>query len=481
MAKSKRFENWRVGSRREEAADIWAVASNLFSDRKRPLVVVATHDRYTKTFDRRTSLKYGVLCNLGYNVVVLSSTPKLRGRAKRLAGECVLWEVPSSRVHREALLALHYFPQLLGRIGRLLRPLYKHYPQRRSYLRLVKPFAAIVRVFYLAARHLYRFARRLRVVNGQKSFVTSLEEFKFAVGMIEPVILFVEDLPLAITFLGGRQVPSCPVVGDFHEIYPEQEAFLPREREFLIKEEKVVLQKLSRLIVTSSSVRSYYKDKYKEIPETFVIGNGGAPSSEPESSSQLIPISERFKGKEVFVYHGGLSANRGILNLVKTFRRLPDLHLVLLGYGDPLFLRALREHKSPNIEILSAVPATQLHGFLKGATGVVIPYPVTDDNTKFCFPNKLGDAINLGIPVLFHEGLENIATVAEAGGFGFPVPFSNPDRAADTILVNLGEVRVSSVPPEVVQNYGHKKIVETFALLCASLSQELDLAHRGAS
>jgi len=108
-------------------------------------------------------------------------------------------------------------------------------------------------------------------------------------------------------------------------------------------------------------------------------------------------------GTPVVLYHGGLTAERGLLQLVDALARpeLADACLVLLG-GGPL-RDAIAARAAPiahRVHLLDAVAPDDLALWVASADVGVMPNQPVNANERLSTPNKLFESIAVGLPVV---------------------------------------------------------------------------------
>lgn len=114
------------------------------------------------------------------------------------------------------------------------------------------------------------------------------------------------------------------------------------------------------------------------------------------------------KGEKVVLYGGNLYGDRGVDDLLKAFqqvaKKLPNVHLVLLGAGEPELLSRLKamvgdDGLSSRVHFTGRVPPTAVGTYLAAADVGVVPNP---DRAQWGFgsPIKLSEYLGSGLPVV---------------------------------------------------------------------------------
>ena len=248
------------------------------------------------------------------------------------------------------------------------------------------------------------------------------------------------DLPGAVAaFLASNKYPDSLFWFDAHECYSQQ-SFLNDLMDLnLANEIELKLINEADIFTTvSESLCQYVLTKSGRQGPSFTLNNSTPQFTPLEVPSQS--IKKYFPHKKVLLFHGGLSDVRGITNLANHFisTNHPDWVLALIGYWPSAELLDLVE-KHDSIHLFEPVSVDLMHQRIFGVDAIVIPYPGGSDiNTKYCFPNKLGDAIALRIPIIFDSSLVEINNINRMFKLGIPCDFH--DQSASSLKDALNEV-----------------------------------------
>jgi glycosyltransferase involved in cell wall biosynthesis len=140
------------------------------------------------------------------------------------------------------------------------------------------------------------------------------------------------------------------------------------------------------------------------------------------------------------LYHGGLSPDRGIEQLIHALPLLPaDVHLVLLGYG-PLETSLRAQVAEPaltgRLHLLPAVPPAELLDWVAAADVAAMPIQPTTLNHRLTTPNKLLEAMAVGVPVVA-SNLPGMAGIVEESGCGVLCDPTDPASIASAVRTLL--------------------------------------------
>ncbi len=142
----------------------------------------------------------------------------------------------------------------------------------------------------------------------------------------------------------------------------------------------------------------------------------------------------------VVLYQGGFSRDRGIEQLIDALGHLPaDAVLVLLGYGSleaDLEARAALADHAGRLFVLPAVAPADLLDWVGSADVVAMPIQPTTLNHRLTTPNKLFEAMAVGVPVVASD-LPGMAGIVRETGCGVLCDPTDPTSIAAAICLIL--------------------------------------------
>jgi glycosyltransferase involved in cell wall biosynthesis len=147
----------------------------------------------------------------------------------------------------------------------------------------------------------------------------------------------------------------------------------------------------------------------------------------------------------IVLYHGGLFAERGIEQLIDAIAEVPGTVLVLMGYGTlaPAIERRIRGPESGRrVVLLPPVPPHELPAWVASADIVAIPIQPTTLNHRYSMPNKLWEAIAVGVPIVASD-LPGMAAIVRELDAGVLVDPTDPAAIAGAIRELLGRSAAS--------------------------------------
>jgi glycosyltransferase involved in cell wall biosynthesis len=286
------------------------------------------------------------------------------------------------------------------------------------------------------------------------------------------------DLPMLPLGAAARfATRGSRLVYDAHELFPEMSLHRPWQRRFYAWLERRFSPRADAVITINTSIAGELVARYGVRAPTILMNCPVAPAGAPRPAvrSRLRAALDVGDATPVVLYQGGLSANRGLENLVRAARHWGDAVLVFMGAGllEP-GLRALvrsegLEHK---VRLIPPVPYAELLEHTKGADVGVIPYLPIGLNNTLCTPNKLFEYIVAGIPVAASD-LPELRRIIDGYGLGATFDPYSPEaiaRAVATCLERRGEMaaRARAAAPELSWERQELKLLALYKSLAPS-------------
>jgi len=182
------------------------------------------------------------------------------------------------------------------------------------------------------------------------------------------------------------------LVYDAHELWTDMSAQTLRFRAFFYSLENTLIRKAHAVMTVNEFIALELARRYR-IPTPEVVYNC------PERFS--IPVIPKRGARIIALYHGMLSSDRGLENLVLSSKYLErDVLLLMRGVGEiETRLRDLASHRE-NCQFEDPVPQDEVIMKAAEADIGIIPYLPTYWNNYLCSPNKLFEYVQAGIPVV---------------------------------------------------------------------------------
>ena len=208
--------------------------------------------------------------------------------------------------------------------------------------------------------------------------------------------------------------PKARLVMDAHELFPE----VPEIQEKpLVKWvwraiERCLMPKCDALFTVCQSIADYYKEKYGV--EMTVVRN---VCGEWKAESGKWRVES---GGRVLLYQGCVNKGRGVDWAIDALEWLEDCRLVIAGGGDLLEeMRVYAQSKpwSDRIEFLGRLTPEELEPLTRQASVGLVMLEDIGLSYHFALPNRIGDFVAAGVPMVV-SNLPEMAAVVRRFGVG---------------------------------------------------------------
>jgi glycosyltransferase involved in cell wall biosynthesis len=229
------------------------------------------------------------------------------------------------------------------------------------------------------------------------------------------------------------------LVYDSHELYTHRNKPVKSSKLYRYLTERFErkhIRRAAKVITVSESIADYLRDKYT-IERPIVIMN--APSKvkvhkDGKSLRKELNVSDDLK---LAIYCGGITFNRGLEKLIESLTVLPDVYLVLMGYGAPAFLEKLQKIADDNgvsdrFSFYGPVQPHEVTSYTASADVGVAPIRNVCLSYYFCAPNKVFEYIIGGIPVVA-SNFPDLTKIVSENEIGFVFDPDDIHSIADSI------------------------------------------------
>ena len=201
---------------------------------------------------------------------------------------------------------------------------------------------------------------------------------------------------------------GIPIVYDSHELFLEAATAsrLPGPlRQFLRRYERHLVARTSAVITVNEEIADVLHRRYR--PRRIeVVHNCPDRWIAPTHRATLLREAARIPaGAPIILYHGALTAQRGIEQLIDALLEpgLEEAHLVLMGFGDRRdeYVEMTRSDRlRGHAHVLDAVSPDELLAWVASADVGAMPIPGKTMNDYLSAPNKLFECLAAGVPVV---------------------------------------------------------------------------------
>lgn len=222
-----------------------------------------------------------------------------------------------------------------------------------------------------------------------------------------------------------------PLFFDAHELFPEVPELVgrPRVQRFWQRIEDRLLPRIGTrvrgtAVTVTQSIADHYRQRYGL--EMGVVRN--VPDTAAEVAA---PPSVELYGRRMLLYQGAVNAGRCVEQLIAAMEYLSDCQLVVAGDGD---LRERLERYAATVPWRDRITFTgrlapeRLRGLTRLASLGFVLMENRGLNYYYSLPNRVGDFIQAGVPMLVSDFPE-LRRVTDAYGVGTVVGTDGLDGA----------------------------------------------------
>ena len=206
--------------------------------------------------------------------------------------------------------------------------------------------------------------------------------------------------------------PKLKLVYDCHEFEAERNGKPRWMLRLVYAFEWLFIRWACDVITVSPSIAKAYQSRYG-LKTVHLIRNAPHRKADVTKSDRFranfgIPADQR-----IFLYQGAFVSNRGLEQTLLAFERLPNVHLVCMGYGNLETLVKVASAKHANIHFQPAVPYHEVLAYTASADVGLLSVQPSCLSYLYCLPNKLFEYIQAGIPILANRLTDCEALITE--------------------------------------------------------------------
>ncbi|MBR1793343.1 MAG: glycosyltransferase [Bacteroidales bacterium] len=254
---------------------------------------------------------------------------------------------------------------------------------------------------------------RMRLIFRKKMWFYAEYNFRlfFKLLRLNPDMVYANDTDTLLASYCASRVLHCPLFFDAHEMFPEVPELVGRPwvKHFWERIESCLIPRVDAAVTVCQSIADSYRQRMGV--NMSVVRN--VPPFRPVQD--VLPDSP-----PMLLYQGSVNLGRGIDWMIDAMEFLPDFRLVIAGIGDEFdLMRRYADDKpwSHRIEFLGRLTPEQLRNLTPKATLGLCLLDNLGLNYYYSLPNRIGDFIAAGVPLLATDFPE-IRRVIAAYGIG---------------------------------------------------------------
>jgi glycosyltransferase involved in cell wall biosynthesis len=368
--------------------------------------LIICNDSISKTFDRRIINQADLLVEKGWKVVIVAEDPN----TKEI--------IPANFFNHEfVLIPRNRTKKIIEIIANLKMPKYLHSALRGIYTLGKK--ARGIKVSSRSNQNTYTFTENF-----------DASELHFS----EPINLIIAcDITSYLTASRIASETGARIWLDLHEYYSTIEGLTSYWSGYYKCLEELALRQVHRCYTVNPMLANRIMQDYPDarvkiewLPNSLPLRN----DIKNEDLRSRLSLSPNTK---ILLFHGWIHSYRNIEKMIELAKELGDteIHVLLLGYGNPN--NFITGESPKNLHYMEAVPMDELPNYLAAVNAIIAPYPGESINSRYSFPNKFGDAIEMSIPVIYNYKLEFVDSVCKQFQIGIPVDIQDSSTAARNI------------------------------------------------
>ena len=225
--------------------------------------------------------------------------------------------------------------------------------------------------------------------------------------------------------LRGAKGERVRLVMDAHELFPEVPELIGRERVKRVWEwiEKHMMPKCDARLTVCQSIADYYRKRYGvEMTVVRNVGKRKVESGEWKVESGKWKTEsgewEVESGKRMLLYQGAVNKGRGVDWAIDALEWLEDCELVVAGGGD--LLEEMKDYAAgkpwaERIRFLGRLMPEELERLTARASVGLVMLEDMGLSYHFALPNRIGDFVAAGVPMVVSDLPEMSRVVREYG------------------------------------------------------------------
>lgn len=245
-------------------------------------------------------------------------------------------------------------------------------------------------------------------------------------------------LPLSVAVKIWKR---CVLVYEPHELETETVGLLGLRQWLMRLVEQAFIGWADAVCVVNGSISDWYVASYR-LSQAWVVRNVPHRSdSDPIRTGHLRKAVGIAPDAQLFLYQGLLAPGRGVGLLINVFSKLPNFHLVFMGYGEMERQVRAASDDNENIHYMPAVPPEQVKNYTVDADVGIALIEKVCLSYYLSLPNKLFEYATCGVPVVV-SNFPEMSHFVDEYDCGWKI---DPDeRNLLNLIQNLTPIKLSS-------------------------------------
>lgn len=229
---------------------------------------------------------------------------------------------------------------------------------------------------------------------------------KHVMNSLAPDIIHAHDLGTLSAGVALAKKHGSKLIYDSHELEMHRNiAFTTCQAERRRLEEARGIASADSVLTVSESIATHLATEYGIRPPTVIFNAPRKPLSPPPSINKNLRQDTGFNACDpIGIYVGGVTAKRGLENMLHAMVVWPELKFATVGPKNPAFTprfldMAVELGISDRLCCLDPVPTEELIYYISKADFSVLPIQNVCLSYYYCMPNKLFESVLAGLPV----------------------------------------------------------------------------------
>lgn len=281
----------------------------------------------------------------------------------------------------------------------------------------------------------YGFARRRLMVFHRPSVISQFWQRSAAAAKAwQPDVCHGHDLNVMPGAARVARRTGAKLVYDTHELWRHRNRhgeLRPVARVVDAFQERRLIHRADLILTVSPSIGEWLQHRYRLRTPVTVLRN--LPLQRQPLEGPPLRELAGLTDEQVIMYTGRITSGRGLEEAVEALTRLPsNVVIVLLGYGDDLYVRQLRHRADrcgvrDRVRFVDPVSPDQVPAVASQADVALVAVEPVCLSYRFALPNKLFEAIQAGLPVLASD-LPDMRRVVREHDLGELFQTGRPDE-----------------------------------------------------
>jgi glycosyltransferase involved in cell wall biosynthesis len=262
----------------------------------------------------------------------------------------------------------------------------------------------------------------------------------------QPDVCHAHDLNALLGAARVARQQDALLVYDSHELWRRRNRhgeLRPLGRLVDALQERRLIRRVDMVITVSPGIRDWLQRQYRLAVPVEAVRN--LPLRRQHRDGPPLRELAGVGDERVLMYTGRITSGRGLEETVNALPGLPeDVVLVMLGYGDDLFVRQLhhradRRGVAHRVRQVPPVTPDQVPAVASQADCALVAIEPVCLSYYFALPNKLFEAVQAGLPVLASD-LPDMRTIVDGYQVGRLFQTGRPGEVRDGISALLADL-----------------------------------------